>query len=70
MLCAIYLLEGKDFNGNKCSVFIENNGEALEKCTPIIVTNSADLQFLSEAELTAKVTPSEYGVEVKIYNNK
>jgi hypothetical protein len=68
-LSARYMLEGEDFNGNKCSVFIENNGESLEKCIPLIITDSADLQFLSEAELTSKVIPNEYGVEVRIYNN-
>lgn len=55
---------------NKCNQFVENNGEALDKCSPIIVTDSAVLQFLSEAELTAKVTSGEYGVEVNIYCNR
>lgn len=70
ILSARYLLEGKDFCGNQCNLFIENNGEAFDKCTPFLVTDSTELQFLSEAELTAKVTSSEYGVEVNIYYNR
>ncbi|BCN28893.1 DUF3237 family protein [Anaeromicropila herbilytica] len=66
-LSARYMLEGEDFKGNRCSVFVENNGESLEKCIPLIVTDSADLQFLSEAELISNVIPTEIGVDVRIY---
>lgn len=67
LFSARYMLEGTDMAGNKCRIFIENNGESLEKLTPTIVTDSEALQFLAESELTSVVTPNEVGVEVKIY---
>lgn len=67
-LSARYMMEGTDFNGNKCRVFVENNGESLDKCIPMIVTDSEDLQFLSKANLSAVVVPNEQGVDVKIYS--
>lgn len=70
MLSARYMMEGTDFNGNKCRVFVENNGESLEKCTPMIVTDSADLQFLSNTNLSAVVVTNEQGVDVKIYKSE
>ena len=68
-LSARYMLEGEDLKGNKCNVFIENNGTSLDNCIPKIVTDSPDLQFLEEANLVANVIPNEHGVDVKIYNN-
>lgn len=67
LFSARYMLEGTDMTGNKCRIFIENNGESLEKMTPTIVTDSEALQFLAESELTSVVTPNDVGVEVKIY---
>lgn len=66
-LSARYMMEGTDFKGNNCRVFIENNGESLEKCIPLLITDSTALQFLSEAELVSNVIPNEQGVDVKIY---
>jgi hypothetical protein len=68
-LSARYMLEGTDYKGNSCRIFIENEGEALDSCIPQIVTDSEDLQFLSDSKLTSVVTPTEQGVEVKIYRN-
>lgn len=67
---ARYMLEGEDYKGNRCSVFIENNGVSLENCTPFIVTDSKELQFLAEAKLISNVTPKEYGIDVRIYKFK
>ena len=39
-LSARYMLEGTDFSGKKCRLFIENNGTSLENCKPEIHTDS------------------------------
>ena len=66
-LSARYMLEGKDFNGEKCRLFIENNGTSLDNCKPRIITNSAALAFLEKTELSANVECVENGVIVRIY---
>lgn len=66
-LSARYMLEGVDFKGLPCRIFIENNGPDLMHCTPKIVTNSEALSFLETDELCAEVTPAKMGVTVKIY---
>ena len=68
-LSARYMLEGRDYKGNSCRVFIENNGVALDNCSPTIFTNSEELQFLSDSKLSSIVTPTDQGVEVRIYRN-
>ncbi len=66
-LSARYMLEGLDYNGKKCRIFIENNGTSLENCKPKIYTDSEKLLFLENAELTANVECVENGVIVYIY---
>lgn len=66
-LSARYMLEGIDYKGNPCRVFIENNGEGMDRCIPSIVTDSSNLQFLSEQKLLSKVVGLEDSVEVRIY---
>lgn len=67
LFSARYMLEGTDLAGNKCRIYIQNNGESLEKLIPTLVTDSEALQFLTECELTSVVTPNEVGVEVCVY---
>ncbi|MBQ8613177.1 MAG: hypothetical protein IJ416_03060 [Ruminiclostridium sp.] len=67
-LSARYMLEGTDFSGKKCRLFIENNGTSLENCKPEIHTDSDELAFLENAELTANAECMENGALVKIYN--
>lgn len=69
-LSARYMLEGIDKSGRKCRLFIENNGTSLENCKPRIYTDSEELAFLENAELTAKVECVEKGVIIRIYNNQ
>lgn len=64
---ARYMLEGTDYKGNKCRVFIENNGESFDKLTPTMVTDSEALQAIAEGDLAAVVTPNDVGVEVKVF---
>lgn len=64
---ARYMLEGFDLSGNKCRLFIENNGTSLENCRPKIYTDSRELAFLETAELKAKAECVEDRVVVSIY---
>lgn len=66
-LSARYMLEGVDYKGNPCRIFIENNGEAMDQCTPNIVTDSPELQFLTESKLSSKVVGLDNSIEVRIY---
>lgn len=66
-LSARYMLEGNDNNGQKCRLFIENNGTSLENCIPTIYTDSDALAFLENAELTASAECIDGGVIVRIY---
>ena len=67
LFSARYLLKGTDFEGKSCSIFIENNGHALELCTPTIITDSAALAEWQEWDLRAIVVPVGGGVAVNVY---
>lgn len=67
MFSARYLLKGTDCDGRQCSIFIENNGPALDKCTPTIVSDSPTLAKWSEYDLRAIVVPGGAGVSVNVY---
>ncbi len=64
---ARYLLKGTDYRGKECSIFIENNGDSLDKCTPTIITDSLGLSEWQTASLRTIVTPVSYGVIVDCY---
>lgn len=67
LFSARYLLKGKDYKGQSCSVFIENNGSTLDKCTPTIITDSTALADWQTADLRTIVTPVSGGVTVEVY---
>ena len=67
-LSARYMLEGVDFEGNKCRVFIENNGTTLDNCRPRIYTDSKAISYLCNTELTAKGETVGDGVVIRIYS--
>ena len=67
LFSARYMLKGTDHTGQSCSIFIENNGMALEKCTPTIITDSRALSDWQNYELRAIVVPVGGGVEVNVY---
>ena len=67
MFSARYLLKGTDCDGKSCSIFIENNGPALELCTPTVITDSAALSEWQDWELRAIVVPVAGGVDVNVY---
>ena len=67
LFSARYMLKGKDYEGQSCSIFIENNGNALETCTPTIITDSRALSDWQNYELRAIVVPNGTGVSVNVY---
>ena len=66
-LSARYMLKGKDYTGQECSIFIENNGSSLDNCIPAILTDSEALAFLENTPLASTVEGREGGVTVRIY---
>ena len=66
-LSARYMLEGTDFTGQNCRIFIENQGIDLSDCKPTIITDSKALSELETASLRADVEPKEGGVVVRIF---
>ncbi len=69
-LSARYMLKGRDYTGRECSIFIENNGDSLEHCIPFLVTDSEALAGWQRASLISRVTPTENGVLVCIYETE
>ena len=65
-LSARYMLEGEDFAGNKCRIFIENQGDAQSGYHPLLITDSPVLADWENAELKAEIEPADGGVIVKI----
>lgn len=66
-LSARYMLEGKDCDNCNCRIFVENQGDDMNCCTPKVVTDSKVLAWLEDTPLKAVVEPSEGGVTVTIY---
>lgn len=73
-LSARYILQGKDHTGQDCEIYIENNGnfvhdagDVMFRTSPKIITNSRALSFLNDALLIGEGSPSESGVEIKIF---
>lgn len=67
LFSARYLLKGRDYKGQDCSIFIENNGTALDLCTPTIITDSRALADWQSYEMRAIVVPVDGGVSVNVY---
>lgn len=65
-LSARYMLEGEDFAGNKCRVFIENQGNFRDGFKPILVTDSPVLKDWECAEFLSEIEPVAGGVIIKI----
>ena len=68
VLSARYMLEGHDAAGQKCRIFIENEGTG--EWHPRIVTDSELLADWETAVLSATVDPAEGGVTVRIYKER
>lgn len=66
-LSARYMLEGEDISGQKCRIFIHNQGNDMGCCKPTVVTDSKALAELETMKLRSVVTPVAGGVTVRIY---
>ncbi len=71
-LSARYVLEGVDYKGNSCKIFIENNGRFDENgniiTEPLIITDSEELEFLTKKDLKGTVEgKASGGVLIHIY---
>ena len=67
LLSARYMLEGTDYKNNPCRIFIENSGNDMAHCTPMMVTNSPALAEWETAKLTACVKPGPEEVLIQVY---
>lgn len=67
-LSARYMLSGRDYTGEACRIFIENNGSSLNHCIPTLVTDSMALASWQQASLVSRVTPADNGVVVEIFD--
>ncbi len=72
LLSARYVLEGTDSTGEKCRIFIENNGVIEDptgeiRTTPLVYTDSKSLKWLETAELYGTVQGKPGGVFISIY---
>ncbi len=73
-LSARYVLEGTDCAGEKCRIFIENNGaidapDAQIRTVPVIYTDSKALKWLETANLHGTVDGKSGGVFISIYRD-
>ncbi|MUG84849.1 DUF3237 family protein [Paenibacillus timonensis] len=73
-LSARYMLEGKDHAGERCKVYIENNGNmnhnsknVLFRSYPKVITDSKALAFLNDDILVAEGRSTESGLDIIIY---
>lgn len=65
-LSARYMIEGFDFKGKKCKIFVENNVSG-ESWKPSIVTDSEVLKDWESSNLRSTVEGVDGGVIVKIF---
>ncbi len=73
-LSARYVLEGIDCEGEKCRIFIENNGtidapDAQIRTVPVIYTDSNALKWLETANLYGAVDGKSGGVLISIFRD-
>ena len=66
-LSARYMLDGKDAEGNRCRIFIENRGNWETGFHPVMVTDSPLLKGWEQSDLSATVEGAPGGVTVKIF---
>ncbi|MGO4528053.1 DUF3237 family protein [Paenibacillus sp. 2TAF8] len=76
-LSARYMLQGHDYRGQACEIYIENNGyigevkdDMLFRTSPRIITNSKALSTLNVDALIGEGYPAVDGVDIKIFKVK
>ena len=65
-LSARYMIEGTDYKGEKCRLFIENNVNG-DSWVPTITTDSQNLKEWEDDKLCSTVEGAAEGVTVKIF---
>ncbi len=77
IISARYMLEGKDYTGEDCKIYIENNGYAIKESKnvlfrtyPKIITNSKALNFLNKDLLVGEVVFTDMGLKIKLYRGE
>ena len=69
-LSARYILEGEDYTGKHCHIFIENNGSFQDgtiKIKPMIFTDSKALSWMMTADMIGTVTGAPNGVRIAFF---
>ena len=69
-LSARYILQGKDFEGKECRIFIENNGMSdgdRFTTTPKILTDSEALKELENTELVGSISGTDEEGHIQIH---
>ena len=73
-LSARYILEGKDYTGESCRIFIETNGSIADDGTittkPVVFTDSKALKWLETANLTGSVEGTRNGVKITFWEEE
>lgn len=70
LLSARYILEGRDYTGTDCRIFIENNSIPESEYTkPLIYTDSKALGWLENENLYGVIEGKENGVVISIYKS-
>lgn len=70
-LSARYILDGKDYTGEKCRIYVENEADFGSSVTfPSIVTDSKALKWLNKATLTGELINDEKGLRIIIKAEK
>ena len=69
-LSARYILQGKDFEGKECRIFIENNGMSdgdRFTTTPKILTDSEALKELEDTDLVGSISSTDEEGHIQIH---
>ncbi len=67
-LSARYILQGTDYEGNSCKIFIENNAVlGAPNTNPQIITDSKALKWLEKTALTGRITNEDGELIIYIY---
>jgi len=67
VLSARYMLEGTDMTGEKCRVFVENNGSDWNHMNPMLITDSEALKEWETMDVYGTVEEIEGGVMIRFF---
>lgn len=77
-MCARYMFQGTDSQGNPCRLFVDNNGYfenghdpiPFETCPTFLTDSEILAPYLHQPRFAAKGFPTEQGVKICIYDVK